>query len=213
MNLDDAIVYAQPTTIEEREAIAQVCALRLNLQSPMLLDDMDNPTGRDGVQGGGTRRQRSKITGETLFGPAETVFGPGAVGRDAYKGSPRNRRPDAEQGVGGGHSTVETRENRVEGRTATSTMRPRQGKAVGLPPRGKAPSRSKTRPRKPPARLDNARKLQRTLDRVAKSQPNRRVPLLYDKVCRLDIPEAKTDAVFDNLLDVWVRVMVQVPPQ
>jgi hypothetical protein len=25
--------------------------------------------------------------------------------------------------------------------------------------------------------------------------------------------EAKTDAVFDNLLDVWVRTVVQFPPQ
>lgn len=148
-----------------------------------------NPTRRDGVQGGGTRRQRSKITGETLFGPAEEFFGTEPAGREAYKGSPRNRRNDAEQGVGGGHSTDETRDNRAEGRTATSTKRAKRGKAAGLPPRGKAPSRPKTRRRKPPKRMDQARKLQRTLYRVAKSQPERRLTLLYDKVCRMDILE------------------------
>ncbi len=147
------------------------------------------PTGRDGVQGGGTRRKRSKITGETLFGLAEEFCGTESAGRDAYKGSPRKRRNDAEQGVGGGHSTVETRDNRVEGRTATSTKRAKRGKAAGLPPRGKAPSRPKTRRRKPPERMDKVRKLQRTLYRVAKSQPERRLTLLYDKVCRMDILE------------------------
>jgi len=43
--------------------------------------------------------------------------------------------------------------------------------------------------------MDNARKLQRTLYRVAKSQPERRFNLLYDKVCRQDI-----------LLEAWRRV-------
>jgi hypothetical protein len=38
-------------------------------------------------------------------------------------------------------------------------------------------------------RLDPARKLQRTLYRVAKSQPERRFTLLHDKVGRLDILE------------------------
>jgi RNA-directed DNA polymerase len=44
-------------------------------------------------------------------------------------------------------------------------------------------------------RLDNARKLQRTLYRVAKQQPRRRFTLLYDKVCRQDI-----------LREAWQRV-------
>jgi len=63
-------------------------------------------TRRDGVQGGGTRRKRTKITGETLFGPAEEVLGPALIGREAYKGGPRKRGNDAEQGVGGGHSST-----------------------------------------------------------------------------------------------------------
>jgi len=87
------------------------------------------PTGRDDVEGGGTRRKRNKITGETLFGPAEEFYyGTESDGREAYKGSPRNRSNDAEQGVGGGHSTDETRDNRVEERTATSTKRTKRGK-------------------------------------------------------------------------------------
>jgi RNA-directed DNA polymerase len=44
-------------------------------------------------------------------------------------------------------------------------------------------------------RLNNARKLQRTLYRVAKQQPGRRFTLLYDKVCRQDI-----------LQEAWQRV-------
>ena len=77
------------------------------------------------------------------------------------------------------------------GRAATSIIRPLLGKAAGLPPQGKASPRSNRAKRKAPARLDNARKLQRTLYRVAKQQPERRFTLLYDKVCRQDIlPEA-----------------------
>lgn len=42
MNLDDDVIYNQPETLEQREALAQVCALRLNMAMPMLLDDIDN---------------------------------------------------------------------------------------------------------------------------------------------------------------------------
>lgn len=152
-----------------------------------------SPTCRDGVEGGGTRRQSTEITGETLFGPAEELNESSPTGREAYKGRTRKRRNEAEQGVGGGHSTGETRDNRVEGRTATSTMRSKRGKAAGLPPRGKASPRPKA-----PKRLDPARKLQRTLYRVAKSQPERRFTLLHDKVCRHDILE-----------EAWRRVKSQ----
>lgn len=141
------------------------------------------PQRRDGVKGGGTWRKTTRATGETLFGPAEERK-PRPAGREANKGYPRNRRNDAKQGVGGGHSTRELRDNRREGRATTSTTRSKQRKAAGLPPRGKAPSR-----------LSKARKLQRTLYRTAKTQPNRRFTLLYDKVCRPDI-----------LREAWVRV-------
>jgi len=133
---------------------------------------------RDGVQGGGTRRRDVEITGETLFGPVEGDLFP-QTGRETYKGGPRSRGPEAEQGVGGGHSTGERRENRREGRTAASTKRTKRGKAAGLPPRGKAQSRPKS-----DKRMDKVRKLQRTLYRVAKLQPERRFTLLYDKVCQ-----------------------------
>jgi RNA-directed DNA polymerase len=149
------------------------------------------PNRRDGVSGGGTQRQDIRLTGETLFGPAEET----PIGREAYKGETRKRSNEAGQGVGGGHSTVELRDNRREGRAATFIERTKQGKAAGLPPQGKALSRPNRARRKSPARLDHARKLQRTLYRVAKQQPERRFTLLHDKVCRQDI-----------LREAWQRV-------
>jgi len=146
------------------------------------------------VQGGGTWRRETEITGETLFGPKEALFHP-QFGREAYKGGPRNRGPEADQGVGGGHSTEERRENRWEGRTATSTRHSKRGKAAGLLPRGKAQCRRKSARSKTPKRMDKVRKLQRTLYRAAKLQPERRFTLLYDKVCRKDI-----------LNEAWCRV-------
>ena len=68
------------------------------------------PNRRDGVSGGSTQRQNIKLTGETLQGPAEEA----PSGREAYKGGTRKRGTDAGQGVGGGHSIVEARDNRVE---------------------------------------------------------------------------------------------------
>jgi hypothetical protein len=127
------------------------------------------PNRRDGVLGGSTQRQSIKLTGETLFGPAEQT----PAGREAYKGETRKRSNEAGQGVGSGRSTVETRDNRVEGRAATFIKRTKQGKAAGLPPQGKAQPRHRPAERKAPVRLSDARKLQRTLYRVAKQQPNR----------------------------------------
>ena len=149
------------------------------------------PNRRDGVSGGGTQRQTIELTGETLFGPAEET----PTGREAYKGETRKRSNEAGQGIGGGHSTKELRDNRREGRAATFIKRTKQGKAAGLPPQGKAQPRRKPAERKAPVRLNNARKLQRTLYRVAKQQPERRFTLLYDKVCRRDI-----------LQEAWQRV-------
>jgi len=149
------------------------------------------PNRRDGVSGGSTQRQTIQLTGETLFGPVEET----SRGREAYKGRTRKRGNEARQGVGGGRSTDELRENRREGRAATFIRRRKQGKAAGLPPQGKAQPRRKPAERKAPVRLNNARKLQRTLYRVAKQQPERRFTLLYDKVCRRDI-----------LQEAWQRV-------
>jgi len=151
----------------------------------------ENPARRDGVQGGGTQRQRISTTGETRFGPAEAT----PSGREAYKGETRKRGNDAEPGVGGGRSTGEPRENREEGRAATPIIGPLWERTAGLPPRGKAQPRPNRARRKAPARLDNVHKLQRTLYRVAKQQPERRFALLYDKVCRQDI-----------LQEAWRRV-------
>src|SRR3989441_9899799 len=78
------------------------------------------PVRRDGVEDGGTQRQRISTTGETLFGPAEAT----PSGREAYKGDPRKRGNDAEPGVAGGRSTGEPRENRGEGRAATPMIGP-----------------------------------------------------------------------------------------
>jgi hypothetical protein len=152
------------------------------------------PNRRDGVSGGGTQRKNIKLTGETLFGPAEET----SAGREAHKGETRKRGSEAGQGVGGGRSTGETRDKRVEGRAATFIKRTEQGKAAGLPPQGKAQPRTRQARRKAPARLDNARKLQRTLYRVAKQQPGRRFTLLYDKVCRGDILQEAWQTVKSN---------------
>jgi len=124
-------------------------------------------TCRDGVEGGGTRRQQTRITGEPLFGPTARGEGP-PVGREAHKGRTRKCGNEAGQGDGGGRSTDEPRDKREEGRAAASIMRPKQGKAAGLPPQGKDPSRRSPRRPKRPQRMDKARKLQRTLYRVAK---------------------------------------------
>jgi hypothetical protein len=152
------------------------------------------PSRRDGVSGGGTQRQTIQLTGETLLGPEEET----SFGREAYKGETRKRDNEAGQGVGGGQSTVELRENRREGRAAAFIKRTKQGKAAGLPPQGKAQPRTRQARRKAPARLDNARKLQRTLYRVAKQQPERRFTLLYDKVCRQDILQEASQWVKSN---------------
>ena len=150
-----------------------------------LVEATKGQTCRDGVLGGSTCGKGIKTTGETLGGPAEQESQPETTGKGAYKTDRRKHRPETAQGVGGGHSTGEARENRVEGRAATSIERTKEGKAAGLPPGGKAQ----------PQRMSKARKLQRTLYRTAKQQPERRFSLLYDKVCREDI-----------LLEAWERV-------
>ena len=104
----------------------------------------NTPHRRDGVSGGSTQRQSIKLTGETLFGPAEET----SHGREAYKGRTRKRGNEAGQEVGGGQSTDELRENRREGRAATFIKRTKQGKAAGLPPQGMAQPRTRQAKRK-----------------------------------------------------------------
>jgi len=41
-NLDAGVLYAQPSSIEERVQVAKTCVLTLNLRMPMLLDGMTN---------------------------------------------------------------------------------------------------------------------------------------------------------------------------
>src|SRR5215471_10150570 len=55
------------------------------------------PNRRDGVSGGSTQRQDIRLTGETVFGPAEET----STGREAYKEGIRKRGNEAGQGVGG----------------------------------------------------------------------------------------------------------------
>jgi Iodothyronine deiodinase len=45
-NEHDSVLYAQPTTLEERTEVASACALQLDLTIPMLIDDLDNSTDR-----------------------------------------------------------------------------------------------------------------------------------------------------------------------
>ncbi|MBK17720.1 MAG: deiodinase [Rhodospirillaceae bacterium] len=41
-NIDDKILYAQPTTEDERAEVAAACMLRFNFSFPMVLDNMTN---------------------------------------------------------------------------------------------------------------------------------------------------------------------------
>jgi len=43
-NEREAVFFAQPKTLDERSAIADSCALRLELSIPTLIDDMENST-------------------------------------------------------------------------------------------------------------------------------------------------------------------------
>lgn len=45
-NIDDGIIHDRPTSIEQRAELAEVCALRLNMKMPMLLDDMSDQADR-----------------------------------------------------------------------------------------------------------------------------------------------------------------------
>ena len=43
MNLDDDALVADPTTDGEREAVAETCALRLQITMPVVIDPIDDP--------------------------------------------------------------------------------------------------------------------------------------------------------------------------
>ncbi len=44
INVDEDVVFAQPKSAEEREHVAEACALHLDLSVPTVVDDMDNST-------------------------------------------------------------------------------------------------------------------------------------------------------------------------
>jgi hypothetical protein len=44
-NLDDEVLFTQPTTEDERAEVAAVCMLRYNFSFPMVLDDMTDAVG------------------------------------------------------------------------------------------------------------------------------------------------------------------------
>ena len=44
INTDEDIVFDQPTTFDEREHVAEACAVGIDLRIPTLIDDMDNTT-------------------------------------------------------------------------------------------------------------------------------------------------------------------------
>lgn len=44
VNEEQGVVFEQPTTFEEREAIAHACSLGLDVSMPMLIDEMSDET-------------------------------------------------------------------------------------------------------------------------------------------------------------------------
>ena len=44
INVDEGVVFAQPTTFDERAHVAESCVLHLDLKIPTLIDDMDDRT-------------------------------------------------------------------------------------------------------------------------------------------------------------------------
>ncbi len=46
VNVEQDVVFEQPKTYEQREAVAQACSLGLDVSIPMLIDEMDDATNR-----------------------------------------------------------------------------------------------------------------------------------------------------------------------
>jgi type I thyroxine 5'-deiodinase len=44
INIDEGVVYDQPTSADEREHVAGACVRHLDLAIPMVIDDMENNT-------------------------------------------------------------------------------------------------------------------------------------------------------------------------
>ncbi len=69
-NITEGVLYADPHTAREREAMAQTCALNLTLSMPVLIDDMANSTD------------------EKYYALPDRLYLIGADGRIAYRGAP-----------------------------------------------------------------------------------------------------------------------------
>ena len=69
-NERDAVFFSQPKTFHERVAVAQSCALRLELSIPTLIDDMENSTD------------------QKYYALPDRLYLVGRNGRIAYRGAP-----------------------------------------------------------------------------------------------------------------------------
>jgi iodothyronine deiodinase-like protein len=69
-NESEGVTFEQPTTLSARSEIAQVCALKLELSIPTLIDDMENSTDRK------------------YYALPDRLYLVGRDGRVAYRGGP-----------------------------------------------------------------------------------------------------------------------------
>ena len=69
-NEQQGILFAQPKSVEARREIAQVCALRLELSIPTLIDDLENSTD------------------QKYYALPDRLYLIGRDGRVAYRGAP-----------------------------------------------------------------------------------------------------------------------------
>ena len=69
-NERDHVFFAQPQTFAERTAVADACAIRLELSIPTLIDDMENSTDRK------------------YYALPDRLYLVGRDGRIAYRGAP-----------------------------------------------------------------------------------------------------------------------------
>ena len=69
-NERDDVFFLQPKTFDERTAVADACALRLELSIPTLIDDMENSTDQN------------------YYALPDRLYLIGRDGRIAYRGAP-----------------------------------------------------------------------------------------------------------------------------